>query len=304
MVKKTFMAALLLCVSFISANAQISEVSKKPRVYVSYFTQGDAVPDDVAEMIRDRVINGLAKTQRFNLVDQYSEYDMKKEAEHRSTEAAMMADEKTRTQVISAAGHDYIFSGNVLKYAVAKKVDDEGKTGYLCSISYSVSVTEVATSTTVAAKTFEHGGTGGLFSSSWETEDKARSNAMTLIESDIEDFLITEFPLEGKFVTMDYEVKKDKLISCYIELGSDLGIKVGDFFTINIPTVRAGRASYTEVGMLRVTEVVDGTLSMCKVTKGAKEVLVALNAYLSLDEATQTAQPIKIKSCVAPLISL
>ncbi len=300
MLKRIITVAMLLCAVVVTVDAQDAPQGKK-RMFVEWFFGGDHVPDDIVDMVRDKALSGLNDTKRFNLVDAASEQSMNKEKEHRSAEQAM-ADAKTRNEMISAAGHDYIFSGNVSKYIVSEKKDSEGNKGYVCSIIYTYSVTEVATSTTVATKTFERGGSG-LLTSCYPTVDKARESALSLVDNDIESFLITEFPLEGVLLPMDYEVKKDKLLTCYVELGSDVGVKVGDFFTVYVPTVRAGRSSYNEVAQIKVTEVIDGTLSFCKVTKGAKEALVALNAFLDLDEATRTKQPIKIKSCVAPLIS-
>ena len=103
---------------------------------------------------------------------------------------------------------------------------------------------------------------------------------------------------------MDYEVKKDKLVKCYIDLGSDHGVKKGDYFSILTPSVRAGRTTYSEVGRVRVEEVVDGTMSQCKVVQGDKKIFTAMDAFQALDEATQKKQPLKVKATVAPLFSL
>lgn len=70
-----------------------------------------------------------------------------------------MSDEKSRTQTITAAGHDYILGGNVLACSV-KSEQKDGKTMYSCVLNYSVTVTEVATSTTVASATFDHSPSG------------------------------------------------------------------------------------------------------------------------------------------------
>ncbi len=296
MLKNFFTVVMLSAAAVFSANAQEDEGSAKPRMFVESFTYGSNVPRDLAEHIRQKVMTGLATSQRFDLVDETTETSMSMEEQRRLDEKAM-ADDKTRNQTLSAAGHDYIFSGNVLKYSI-NETSVEGKRYYTCTISYSVTVTDVLTSTTVASKAFEHSARTLLFSG-YDTKDAAVNASANLAEGDMKDFLVSEFPLEGVFIPLDYEVKKDKLVTCYIELGSAVGVKVDDTFSVLVPTVRAGRTAYNEIGRIKVTEVVDGTLSFCKVVKEGKELYTALNAYLSLDERTREKQPIKVKSCLS-----
>ena len=304
MLKRIITIMALLCVAVIAVKAQ--EV-KKPRMYVEYFTEADGVEEANSDKVRQAVMAALNKTKRFELVDQDAEYSMKKEEERRTDEKAM-SDEKSRTQTITAAGHDYILGGNVLACSV-KSEQKDGKTMYSCVLNYSVTVTEVATSTTVASATFDHspsgiGGTVGKLLDVSDSKDKAIASAVNMIASDIENFLIKEFPLESTIVPMDYEVKKDKLVKCYINLGSDHGVKKGDYFSVLAPSVRAGRTTYSEIGKMKVEEVVDGTMSQCKVVQGDKKIFTAMEAFQALDEAAQKQQPLKVKATIAPLFSL
>ena len=304
MLKRSITIMALLCVAVIAVKAQ--EV-KKPRMYVEYFTEADGVEEANSDKVRQAVMAALNKTKRFELVDQDAEYSMKKEEARRTDEKAM-SDEKSRTQTITAAGHDYILGGNVLACSV-KSEQKDGKTMYSCVLNYSVTVTEVATSTTVASATFDHspsgiGGTVGKLLDLSDSKDKAIASAVNMIASDIENFLIKEFPLESTIVPMDYEVKKDKLVKCYINLGSDHGVKKGDYFSVLAPSVRAGRTTYSEIGKMKVEEVVDGTMSQCKVVQGDKKIFTAMEAFQALDEAAQKQQPLKVKSTIAPLFSL
>lgn len=300
---KLFLSVALFCVVAISVQAQ--EV-KKPRLYVENFTVAEGVAKADGDKVRQAVADALNKTKRFELADQSSENSIKQEEERRADEKAM-GDEKARTQTITAGAHDYILSGKVLACSVKSQVKD-GKTMYSCVLNYSITLTEVATSTSVATQVFDHspsgiGGTVGKLLDLSDSKDKAIASAVNMIDNDIETFLIKEFPLEGTVIPLDYEVKKDKLIKCYIDLGSDHGVKKGDFFTVLVPSVRAGRTTYSEIARLRVEEVVDGTMSQCKVSQGDKKLYSAMENFQSLDEATQKNQPLKIKSTVAPLLS-
>ncbi len=293
---KTKITILAVLFSLIATFAFAQEKSAKPRVFVEYFTYTSDVPDSFAELVREYVMNGLNEANRFQLVDERLDQSMKEELERRSTEAAM-ADQKTRNQTLSAAGHDFLLSGKVIKYSISISKLDDGTPMYTCLMSYSISVNDVATSTTVATKTFDHGALGGFLTLSYTSEQEAVNAAVKQIKKDMVSFLSNEFPLEGIFVPMDYAVKGGKLQSCFIELGTAVGVNKNDKFSLLIPTVRAGRVTYKEVAEMKVEEVIDETLSGCKVTKNHKEAYEALEAYLQLDEETRTQYPIKVKSC-------
>ena len=143
---------------------------------------------DGGQSTRSKKTAALNKTKRFELVDQDAESSMKQEEKRRTDEKAM-SDEKARTQTISAAAHDYLLSANVLACSV-KSQQQDGKTMYSCVLKYSVTVTEVATSTTVATATFDHspsgvGGTLGKILDLSDSQEKAISSATNMIASDI-----------------------------------------------------------------------------------------------------------------------
>ena len=133
----------------------------------------------------------------------------------------------------------------------------------------------------------------------------AKTSAINLVSSDIESFLIEEFPLVGSIYGEDFATnkKKDKLTHCYIDLGSDVGVKIGDYFLIYEEVTKVGRTIKNEIGRLKVIEV-EADIANCKVTKGEKEVMKAMGRYLEnkvADEAN--AKPLKVKSTEAPLLA-
>lgn len=303
MMKKIMLGMAMLFAVSLSTQAQ-SQV-KKPRLMVDYFLEADGVSEANSDKVREAVMSALANSQRFELVDRAAKISVNQELERRTDESAM-ADEKARTEVTSDAAYDYIMEGNITACSVKEEVKD-GKKRYSCQLNYSVTVTAVATTTTVATKAFSHapvalGGFVGKLLESSDTPDKAIASAISLVASDMDNFILENFPLTGTVIPLDFETKKDKLVTCYIDLGSDHGVKEGDFFEISVPTYRAGRTTYKSVGRLKVTEVVDGTMSMCKVTKGEKQALIAINAVVELDEAEQKKQALQVKSIVAPSI--
>ena len=283
-------SALLLAAAF------ASEAQDKPRMYINDFEVAGGVSGPDAAAIRQAVIDAINKTQRFELATSDMESALSQEIQRRSSEVAMH-DANTRNEILMAAGCKYVMSGNIIKCAVQSTRLDNGSLSYSCVMSYSISVAEVATSTTIATKKFDTN--DGLISGAWASSSSpegAIANAVKNIEKDIEGFIIEFFPLDGMIIPMDYEVKKDKMISCYINLGSGQGIKAGDIFMVLVPKVVIGQVTYSEVGKLKVEEVVSNAISRCKVTKGQKEIYSAMENYSALDEQSQNEQPIRIKA--------
>lgn len=290
--KKIIFTALALILSAASLMAE----STKPRLYVEFFEISSDATEADGGKIRQAVIDALTKTQRFEIVTEDSQSSLQEETIRRASSTAMH-DEKARTENISAAAHDYILKGTVHSCSYSVTTLEDGTKTYSCAMNFSLSATEVATSTTIATKQFDNQTgliSGALYSGS--SPEVALTNALSQIEKKITDFVIEFFPNKGTIIPSDYVVKKDKLVSCYIDLGSDNGVKKGDLFVVMGPKVIVGKLTYTEIGKIKVEEVVSGEISQCKVTAGAKEIFQAIQEFMSLDENTQKEQPIKIES--------
>lgn len=270
----------------------------KPRMYINNFTFAEGVTEANGTAVYQAVIAGINSTKRFEVATEGMESALSQEIARRSSEAAMH-DAKTRNEVLMAAGCQYVMDGNVIKCDIETTVLEDGSKLYNCILSYSLTVAEVATSTTVATEKFDSKSgifTGSITSAS--SPEQAIANEVGRIEKAMERFVVNNFPIEGILVPSDYEVKKDKLVTCYIDLGSEQGVKVGDLFIVKAPKVVLGNVTYNEIGRLKVSEVVAGSISQCKVTTGPKEIFMAIENYLALDEASQKTQPVKVQAMV------
>lgn len=276
MKKVIFLITMMVCAA-VFAQAQ----SEKPRIFVEKINKADAVSNDNAVLVRQAILDGLTKTGRFELIDAVTISELEPELEKRQKEMA-----------------DFILNANVLTVSTNKKVKD-GKTKYGCVLKYTVTVTDAKEQTTVGTKAFDHSpsGLGGLMDALelYDTSEKAIAGAADMIDLDLKEFIIEILPIEGTVNPSDYLADKKKLQKCYINVGSSHGVKKGDYFAIMDATTRAGRTVYKEVAQLKVEEVVDETLSYCKVTKKQKEALVIIEKYAALDEEAQAKEPLKVK---------
>lgn len=84
------------------------------------------------------------------------------------------------------------------------------------------------------------------------------------------------FPLSASVVEGG-EVSKDKQKTVYADLGSACGAYVGLHFTVFSVKTIAGKEARIEVGRLKIEKVLGEELSLCKVSKGNKQIKEALD---------------------------
>lgn len=120
------------------------------------------------------------------------------------------------------------------------------------------------------------------YSESWlATEDKALGYCLSSIKNWITDRLNSSYPLHASIVEGARE-KKDKEKEVYIDLGSPSGVYKGMTFTVYVVGQVAGRETKKQIGKLRITEVEGDEISLCKVTKGGKDIKSSLDAGKTL----------------------
>lgn len=83
-------------------------------------------------------------------------------------------------------------------------------------------------------------------------------------------------------VVQTVDVKKNKVQSLYINLGSDQRLRKGDVLPVYVVNNVGGYFGTVQVGSVTVSEVQGGSLSLCKVKRGEKEIFNALNSGAQL----------------------
>lgn len=282
---------------FTLAICAMVQAQSKERMYVKAFTKGASVSAENCEKVRAAVFSAVNVSGRFDLLDAFAENSIEQEREKRKSEEAMN-DNSSRQQVEAVKGNDYIMDGDVSALEVKSEVKD-GKTIYTCSFNYSVTITDFINNTTVATKSFSYSGSslGGFLGdlTNYDSPEKAINGALSTIEKEIKNFIIEEFPLWGTVIGEDIEVKKDKLVQCYIDLGSNVGITDGQMFIVYEVQKKAGKDIKKEMGRLKAIEV-NEEITLCKVSKGDKELKLAMDRYLENKALDENAKPLIVKS--------
>ena len=126
------------------------------------------------------------------------------------------------------------------------------------------------------------------------TPQDATLTSIKKVDGDIAKFINNAFPVSGTIFGEDFEVKGDKLKSCWIDLGTMHGIKKGDRFKIYEVVTRVGRKVENEIGTLKVEEASED-VSKCKITKGDKEVKEAMDRYIENASKDSNAAKLRVK---------
>ena len=243
--------------------------AQKERLIVHQFTKSPQVEEGDFITVKNMVISAFDETGRFEMLDASQQ---------------KIIDKESVSRVSSNAIYDVV---------------------------YSVSLIDLEENTTVVTETFKHtppavgkiaeglasstlGLLAGRASGEANTPDKAKQKVFKYIYKDIKELVNEEFPLQGNIFAEDYTVNKDKLTACFINIGEAHGVSDGDKFTIFESITRVGTEIVQEIGELTVVTV-HNAVSGCKVTKGSKEVMKAMERYVeNVDAGDTNAKPLKV----------
>ncbi|MBE6234402.1 MAG: penicillin-binding protein activator LpoB [Bacteroidales bacterium] len=263
---KKVILSLALVVSAVVASAQ------KPVVLVDYFDAPSTVTKSGLSALRSAVIAGINDMNRVQLIDVETEGAVNMEGIRRSKENAM-DDQTARMGAIKTIGAQYVITGTVSNISADYHKSDDGSSYYNGNIVYSLSVVRVEDGVLLGTKSVSY---SGLTGNTGSTADEAVVSTLARVKQTMDNFVNEYFKLEGAIVEMGETNKKgDKAVKCYINLGADHGMAKGQRLDVFEVKTIAGVEATSEIGALSVEEVVAGTLSLCKVTSGGKNIMKA-----------------------------
>ena len=263
--------ALFMCAYFLGACVMNGQVKGKPVIFVDYFNAPSNINESLIETLRGKVIEGIQETQRLQVIDIDSYAQLKDEAERRKKESAM-ADLTARTSEMRTLGANYILTGDIATMMATEQKDSDNKRYYKGSIQWTIKVIDAETGTLKTTQTFDHSGFTG---SRGDTRDEAIVKTCDYAKYSMDDFVNETFPMEGLILKVE-TVKKNKAQTVYIDLGSAQGVTDGQRFDVFLETDIAGEIGRTEIGALSAKEVISAQRTLCKVTKGGKEIQAAV----------------------------
>lgn len=295
---------LLVAIAILALTANL--YAQKSRMYVNDFSKARSVAEDDFQKIRAAVISAFDGYRCFELHD-VTVQDLMAQEVTSIPDRSVVSDEAAviRNGQVKVTDN-YILDCNVTSCTVESSAKD-GKTTFVCKLTYSVTVTDIDKCAIVAMGEFFNSPVafGGYCvycpDNKSTSAESAKTDAFNSIGPNIANFLAREFPLKGEIFAKDYVVKKGKLVNCNIDLGSNAGVMVGDMFAIMEVCTKVGRLVECEIGRLQVVEVGD-EMSGCKVVSGEKKVKNAMESYLDGIKRDSNAKALVVKSIHGSLL--
>ncbi len=244
--KKLFvMAAMLL--SAMGAMAQ----DDKPAVLVQQFTNKSSGKDAVANAVQQSVVSGLVGTNRLNVVD-----------------AGTMTDLPTvKNDLLVYLGDNgigWLVEGILNSVSSAHKSSTvSGKTTYYYegNVNYTLTLINTETGVTAISETYTNSSTG-------DSETEAITAAANGAKGRMERFVQNNFKVEATVKALDEVDAKKGVKTCYINIGSNMGVENGQIFEVFGQIQVAGENVDRKIGEIKVIEVVSGTMSRCSTKSG------------------------------------
>ena len=283
--------------------------AQKERLIVHEFKKTPQVAYSDLSTVKNLIIGAFDATNRFEILDADQQKLVEKETTIREDKNSIY-DINPNTGEIKTKANRYALEGEVTVCEVTKR-RYEGGTTYSCVLVYTVSIIDLEENTTVVTETFKHtppsavggvigavipelGKAAGKISGEAETPEIAKNKVFKHIEKDIIKMVDKEFPITGTIFAEDFSVEKGKITRCYINIGEAHGVREGDKFTIMESMTKVGMVIVEEIGALKV-EKIHKDITECKVTKGGKELMQAMERYMEyLDTDPEHAYPLKV----------
>ena len=248
--KKLFvMAAMLL--SVVGAIAQ----DAKQTVLVEQFVNKSSAKDVEANALQQAIVSGLVSTGRLNVVD-----------------AGTMVDLPTvkndRLIYLGDNGIGWMVEGILNTVSTAKKsMNISGKTSYYYegNINYTLTLINTETGLTTISETYTDSSTG-------DSETEAITAAINDAKKRMNRFVQNHFKVEATIKALDEVDAKKGVKTCYISIGSDMGVENGQIFEVFAQIQIAGENVDRKIGEIKVVEVVSGTMSRCSTKSGGPEI--------------------------------
>ena len=270
--KKLFvMAAMLL--SVVGAIAQ----DAKQTVLVEQFVNKSSAKDVEANALQQAIVSGLVSTGRLNVVD-----------------AGTMVDLPTvkndRLIYLGDNGIGWMVEGILNTVSTAKKsMNISGKTSYYYegNVNYTLTLINTETGLTTISETYTDSSTG-------DSETEAITAAINDAKKRMNRFVQNHFKVEATIKALDEVDAKKGVKTCYISIGSDMGVENGQIFEVFAQIQIAGENVDRKIGEIKVVEVVSGTMSRCSTKSGGPEIKGAFDKQQKITVRSRAKKTISL----------
>lgn len=256
--RKTIISVVMM---LFAASTLFAQSSEKTNVCVDQFTYSTNIGTNWVEHLRNCIIEGLTQQSRLNMIDI-------------KTFGELPSAENDKFAKLSEGGVEIVVKGHFTSLDV-KSVTKDGKVTYETEINYTLKVVDAQSGQITATQNFKHSGSA-------ETKEKSITDSFTLSADDMKRFVNQNFKITGIVKTLDQVDNKKGAKTLYITAGSNAGVESGQPFEVFQEVEMAGEMISKKIGEIKVKDVLSGTLSLCNVNKGGKEIHKAFESGVKL----------------------
>lgn len=227
----------------------------KKSVAVEDFSYNSSIGTNWVENLRNNIISGITATTRVDVIDAKNYTSLSKDKEERLAQLGEMVD------VILNCHFNTMSTGM-----------DKDKKHYTCQSSYTITLTDAKTGAVLSTTPFEDSWSQG------DSQSDAITSCLEYATSNMKKFVDNNFKTEAVIKQLDQVDPKKGVKTAYISVGSNSGITAGQMFDIMEEVEIAGEKATKKIGDAKAQEVVSGTLTLVKISKGGVEVKNAFDA--------------------------
>ncbi len=267
MKKSIFLLCLIL--SFVGSYKCFPQIDGRKVVGVTKFTS--EVESPFCASVAEKVVQVVANTKRFIVVDRTSYDKVVEELELQKSEA-FIDSKNTAAQGVAAAA-EYIIIGHLIKMNIYTMKNPDGSVnGYKASTAFTLKINDVETGITTEAESFQTS-----VSPMAASKEQAVNQALKSVEEPLFEYFKKTFPVNVNIVKI-LESKKDAAIMLLVDGGKTVGLNPSNTIEVELVEMLNGKPYPSVIGELKVTKLSGDDFAECKVTKGGKEILSHFNA--------------------------
>lgn len=165
----------------------------------------------------------------------------------------------------------YIVDGTITNMSTGTSLTKNNSTEYLATVTFTLNMKDAKTNDVVASAQFSK---DGYAFAPYSNASNALTDAMTDAAHSVYKYFSKVFCVRG-YVVEHGNATTNKQKELYINLGSDIGVGQGDHYGVYTVQTIAGREAKTKIGEIKVSSVMGGDISLCKVTKGGANIKTA-----------------------------
>lgn len=254
--KKSLLTLLSVLITF-GLNAQ------KSNLVVGEISNTSGISSRWCEVLRSNIISGLTKSARLIVTD----------GRNISGLPVKLDDAVLK---LRETGADCLLTAQINSFTNKIENGSDGKTWYKTTLEYTATVINVNNGSIRGTKKETH------YGSSTANYEEAYSDALSLVANDMVGLTDDFFRVQGEIKALAETHPKKGVRTLYVGIGSEVGISAGNILEVFKEVDIAGETISEKIGEVKAKEVKSGTLTLCTVTKGGKEILEAYDNQLKL----------------------